>query len=358
MIRINRIDRIDKDSLELLEAAGFQNAGALAKVSLGLLQRELERANQLLQIVKSLPDAAQLQQWIDSAREITGITDLAIDGDAESDAAPGKSSARELLQSSPVAIPLPARLLVENHLGVSDVPSGIPLDELEIACRLNSELAVGDPPAIFKASNVSAKASNASGFVRLSEVNAPKLEIDTSRLRSFDGLSSKDFQPAKSSHSAESDRIALIRAPRKESNEGRDPNSRWYLRGILHKNPLLIYFGAVSTVLMMVSIPLAIVSAFLLLSSTHMPKFFSWVPSWLIIIPFLVPPAGLIYFVLGNMGSCRVCCQKLFVPKTHLKNSRAHHVRVLGYIFPLCLHIILFRWFRCTHCGTPIRLKE
>jgi hypothetical protein len=33
-------------------------------------------------------------------------------------------------------------------------------------------------------------------------------------------------------------------------------------------------------------------------------------------------------------------------------------VKVIGYIFPLCVHIILFRWFRCTHCGTPIRLKE
>ena len=150
----------------------------------------------------------------------------------------------------------------------------------------------------------------------------------------------------------------MIRAPRKESNEGRDPNSRWYLRGILHKNPLLIYFGAVSTVLMMITIPLAIVSAFLLLSSTHLSKIFSWVPSWLIVFPLLVPLVGLIYFVLGNMGSCRVCCQKLFVPKPHLKNSRAHHVRVLGYILPLCMHIILFRWFRCTHCGTPIRLKE
>lgn len=351
MIRINRIDGIDKDSLELLEAAGFQNAGALAKVSLGLLQRELERANQLLHIVKSLPDAAQLQQWIDAAREISGVTDLVVDGEAESNAASSKSSVRELLQSAPAAIPLPARLLVENHLGVSDVPAGIPLDELEIACHLNSELAVGDPPAI-------SKASSASGFVRLSEVNAPKLEIDTSRLRSFDEFSSADFQPVKSSQSAESDRIALIRAPRKESNEGRDPNSRWYLRGILHKNPLLIYFGAVSTVLMMITIPLAIVSAFLLLSSTHLPKIFSWVPSWLIVFPLLVPIVGLIYFVLSNMGSCRVCCQKLFVPKPHLKNSRAHHVRVLGYILPLCMHIILFRWFRCTHCGTPIRLKE
>jgi hypothetical protein len=57
-------------------------------------------------------------------------------------------------------------------------------------------------------------------------------------------------------------------------------------------------------------------------------------------------------------GSCRICGQKLFAHRTHLKNSRAHHVPGLGYILPLCVQVILFRWFRCSHCGTPIRLKE
>lgn len=349
MIRINRIDGIDKDSLELLEAAGFQNAGALAKVSLAQLQYELGRANQLLHIVKSLPDTAQLRNWINAAKEISGGADWT--EVVESDATSDKSAVREILHSSPVAIPLPARLLVENHLGVSEVPTGIPLDEVDIACHLNTDLAVPDPPTI-------SKTSSASGFVRLAEANTPKLEINTTRFRSFGEIGGSNFQPNESTQTAESDRIALIRAPRKESNEGKDPNSRWYLRGILHKNPLLIYLGALSTLLMMITLPLAIVSAFLLLSSTHLPKFFSWVPSWLIAFPLIVPLVGVIYFVLGNMGSCRVCCQKLFVPKPHLKNSRAHHVRMLGYILPLCVHIILFRWFRCTHCGTPIRLKE
>jgi hypothetical protein len=78
----------------------------------------------------------------------------------------------------------------------------------------------------------------------------------------------------------------------------------------------------------------------------------------LIALPIALPILGLFYAVLANNSSCRVCCQKLFIPKPHLKNSRAHHVKVLGYILPLCAHIILFRWFRCTHCGTPIRLKE
>lgn len=347
MIRISRIDGIDKDSLELLEAAGFQSAGALAKVSLGTLQRELTNANQLLRIVKSLPDDARLKQWIDAAREISGINE----SDIELDESATKTDARELLQSAPSAIPIPARLLVENQLGVSEVPTGIPLDQLEIACHLDAGLAAND-------SSAAGKSNAASGFVRLAETNSPKLEIDTSRLRSIGELGGTEEASAESSLAAETDRIALIRAPRKESNAGRDPSSRWYLRGILHKSPVLIYSGALATLLMMLIIPLAAISAFLLLSSTYMPKSFSWVPSWLIAFPFALPLIGLIYAILGNMGSCRVCCQKLFVPKSHLKNSRAHHVPLLGYILPLCVHIVLFRWFRCTHCGTPIRLKE
>lgn len=347
MIRINRIDGIDQDSLELLEAAGFQHAGTLAKISATNLHRELSNANQLLRIVKTLPDAARLEQWIHAAREISGVTE----SDIESDASTAKADAFELLQSAPSAIPIPARLLVENQLGVSEVPSGIPLDQLEIACHLDAGLTAHDASA-------SSKSNAANGFVRLAETNSPKLEIDTSRLRSIGEISGTDNTSADSSLSAETDRIALIRAPRKESNAGRDPNSRWYLRGILHKSPVLIYCGALATLMIALITPLAIVSAFLLLSSTYLPKSFSWVPSWLIVFPLALPIFGLLYAVFGNMGSCRVCCQKLFVPRQHLKNSRAHHVRLLGYILPLCVHIVLFRWFRCTHCGTPIRLKE
>ena len=57
-------------------------------------------------------------------------------------------------------------------------------------------------------------------------------------------------------------------------------------------------------------------------------------------------------------GSCLICWQKLFIHRSHLKNAKAHHLPVLGYILPLCFHLLVFRWFRCTHCGTPVRLKE
>ena len=62
MIRIGRIDGIDEDSLALLEAAGFQNAASLARITPIALQQELAGANRLLRIVASVPEPSILRQ--------------------------------------------------------------------------------------------------------------------------------------------------------------------------------------------------------------------------------------------------------------------------------------------------------
>ena len=154
------------------------------------------------------------------------------------------------------------------------------------------------------------------------------------------------------------DRVALIRTPRVATNKGRDPRSRWYIRGVLHSHPRSIYLGAVATLLVIIMIPLAMVASALLLASVELPERFGWVPEWLLAVPVALPLFGIAYLIFGLGGSCRICGQKLFTHRSHLKNSKAHHVRGLGYILPLCAQILLFRWFRCTHCGTPVRLKE
>jgi hypothetical protein len=46
------------------------------------------------------------------------------------------------------------------------------------------------------------------------------------------------------------------------------------------------------------------------------------------------------------------------VPKHCLKNKKAHHLPMLGYIGALALHVMTFKWFNCTFCGTSIRIKK
>jgi hypothetical protein len=112
------------------------------------------------------------------------------------------------------------------------------------------------------------------------------------------------------------------------------------------------------TLLIAVIAPLGMISSVLLLLSSELKDHFAWVPGWIIVFPLMLPLVGIAYLIFGLRGRCRVCGQGLFRHHPHLKNSKAHRVRGLGYIIPLCFHILLFHWFRCTHCGTPVRLKE
>jgi hypothetical protein len=112
------------------------------------------------------------------------------------------------------------------------------------------------------------------------------------------------------------------------------------------------------TLVLAVMLPIGIISAALLLLSQEVPQHFSWVPEWVLVFPLSLPVLAIAWLIWGLSGSCRICGQKLFVPRMCLKNSKAHHITGLGYIASVCLHMLLFKWFRCTYCGTPVRLKK
>ncbi|NJM38132.1 MAG: hypothetical protein HC845_09910 [Akkermansiaceae bacterium] len=116
--------------------------------------------------------------------------------------------------------------------------------------------------------------------------------------------------------------------------------------------------AAILTLTLMAFFPIAIISGILLFCSSELPIYFGWVPKWLILFPLGLPVIGIAYLIWAVKGSCRVCGQKLYYPRMCLKNSKAHHITGLGYVIPVCIHMLLFKWFRCTYCGTPVRLKE
>jgi len=117
--------------------------------------------------------------------------------------------------------------------------------------------------------------------------------------------------------------------------------------------------GALITLVMIIEVPVAIASAFLLLLSDQKPESFSWVPKWLLAFPLSLPVVGVAFLFFGvGTGRCRICGQGQFMPRACRRNAKAHHVPLLGYIIPTALHMLVFRWFRCTYCGTPVRLKE
>jgi hypothetical protein len=345
------IPGIGKTTLELLEAAGFQDAESLAKAGADDLVKELYRANQILKISKRPPSRKVVEKWIAHARDTSGV--------AGEPAGPSLMPVNyelsppviSMIANAPFAIPLPARILMEHQLGVSDIPPAILLNrysgdlDVRIEQRVPQNRQTKLPAAL-------------SGNVKTVENAVQRLEIDASRLRSTGDVGeSSSTRPARTIVQ-ESERITLLRAPKEATNKGRSPLSRWYIRGVLHSHPASIMFGAAVTLLLLVTIPASVISAALLLLSGEIPQTFGWVPGWLLWIPVSLPVLGIFYLFFGLGGSCRICGQKLFMRRAHLKNTKAHHVPGLGYIIPLCFQILIFRWFRCTHCGTPIRLKE
>jgi len=365
MTELSSIYGIGKEPLELLEAAGFLDAETLARAGVDDLVLELDRANKILQIAKAAPTSKAVGRWIAAARKKVGhVEQAAVESSMPVDYE-ATAQGLQLLAAAPLAIPLPASQLVDNQLAVADIPPAILLNrysgdlEIRVNARDSSQGAgVRTPLPGLSRPTVSAV------YVQLAEAVSSRLEIDVSRLRSVADLEKVGQRipssacPSSDDSSPENDRVALIRAPLETTNRGRDPRSRSYVRGVLHTHPLGMTAGAIVTLLLAVMLPLAMVDCVLLLLAVLFPDNFSWISLWFLVVPCSLPILGILYLIYGVGSHCRICTQRVFLPRSCRKNTKAHHIRGLGHIIPMCLHMVLFRWFRCTYCGTPVRLKK
>jgi len=385
MATFESIPGISRSSVELLEATGFLDEASLAKAGLDALVDELARANAMLKLAESTPTRDEVASWIAAARGLTaagGTTETApaVDGAALMAVNyEATAEVREMLAGAPLALPLPAKLLVEKRLAVRDIPAAILLNrvvgDLEIRVaetehhtppaaksRVLEELLAVDEPEPEAQDAVEHLEARSVGFLRREPEASPRLDIDVSRVKAVADVASGKVVREPSVAPTErlpEDRVSLIRAPRPETNAGKSPESRWFIRGVMHAHPVHIWFAALATVLMAVLLPLAIVSAALLLISDLYAETFGWVPKWLLVFPLLLPLVGGAYLWLAlSDGRCRICSQHLFLPRRVNKNTKAHHAPLLGYIVPTALHLMVFRWFRCSYCGTAVRVKE
>lgn len=351
MSKLSSIPGIGKTSLELLDAAGYSDVEALAKIGAEKLTLELTRANSILKIAKRSPSRANVEKWIASARTAVGYEEEVIPEVAPPVNYETSPEVVSMLASAPFAIPLPARHLMDHQVAVGEIPSAVLLNRYsgDLDVRVEEKFPGMKP----------VKSSSASHDIRITETVLGRLDIDVSKIKNIDVLAGSAPRRVPASKSTEGDdRVALIRGPLAKTNEGRNPNSRRYIRGVLHSHPFGMRIGAIVTLILIGVLPIAIASAFLLLLSDQLPEHFTWVPKWLLVFPLALPLVGLAYLIWGMNASCRICGQKQFLPKVCLKNAKAHRIRGLGYIIPVCLHMLMFSWFRCTYCGTPVRLKK
>ena len=384
MAKLTSIPGIGKSSQELLEVAGFLDVEDLAKAGVDELVTALERANGILKISKRTPVRSSVEKWVEAAREVSGISPE--EESVEKIQMPvnyeGSDEVAEMLGNSPCAIPLPPKVMMENHLSVPDIPPGILLNrysgDLEVRVSSRSSAPASEPapvrePAVQRDQPLPREQGplgpkvNGGAMVQRAEYES-RLDIDTSRVKTFAEFSEAPLPSRRSQNNGQpsgtvnngqtNDRVALLRSPREETNRGRDPKSRWYIKGVLHAAPFSLAFGAVITLLLMLVLPAALVSATLLFISDQFPGSLPWVPKWILAFPLALPVLGFLYLAFGVGGKCRICGQRLFWPRHCRKNSKAHHVPLVGHIVPTALHMLTFRWFRCIYCGTPVRLKK
>lgn len=357
---ISSITGIGKDALSLLEVAGFDDLDSLANASADELHARLTKANDTLHITKQAPSEDEVESWIQQAQaHLDHETTPAPENQATPDSPPPPPAnyeltpeLRSLLARAPLALPLPAKLLVEHSVAVATIPEAILTNrhEGDLEMRVTKHI----PQAPYRRNAPPAPSRSA----RNDSGPEGRLHIDTSRVRMAGEALENVPIPANFKAAHDDEHKMRMQAPRPETNKGRSRHSRSYIRGVLHNRPVMIYSGALITLCTLLLIPLACVSTVLLIIANVKPEALPWAGHWLLIPPCALVLFSILWLFVSFQGSCRVCGQKLFVHRHHRKNAKAHHIKGLGYIIPLCVHILLFRWFRCTHCGTPIRLKE
>jgi len=389
------IHGIGADTAELLEAAGFVSARDVAMALPGELHAELEKANDLLKILGKPPGGKEVANWVEAARKLTGEQGPAArhesgekakttrldskfgsepksepepasespgrdvpDGGAPESGKSGKNGDErlvnfeadpvvvEMLANAPFAIPVPAATMAEQKVPVGEVLPGVILTRArgDIEIRVDTRTRQSEEPPAER---------------RRMPIDEDLVDrgIDVSRIKSIDDVREHRERKRKELRKA-SPGIDELRTTSEKVNRGIAPNSRRFVRGLLHPHPIRLRIAAIITLTCQLLVVPAIAASILLLFSTLDPKLFPWIGPWLLVFPLSLPVFGLLYLMVAVGMKCRVCTQRIFVPRHCLRHPKAHHITPFGYIFALALHLLVFSWFRCEYCGTGARLKK
>lgn len=325
---------MDASVIELFEAAGYLDVDAFRANSVEQMHAELERANTMLNLVDELPTVEEIESW---RKQIAGGSESDPNDVVEALVVPQEVTSvesEELIDKEdaeiPFAQPLSRKFIAKHHILVDDLP--------ELGETVSSMKVVQKAELPQQKKALVEKLSPTAGA-----------DLEKQKLRSIDDArGEKVHVSALPTKNGKVDRTKVV-SP--EVNEGVDPHSRKYIRGVLHNDPIGTSFGAYAFVL---TILLAISSLLPLLYIIFNREEYMWG----LLSPALFGVAMLLYIGSARKTSCPVCRQRQFSPKSCLKHNKAHHVRGVGYMLPTAVHLIYYKWFRCIFCGTSIRVKE
>lgn len=316
---LSNISGLGNLSNELLETVGVNNLDALSRGNADDLLVELTKANRILQIRKNAPTTAELRKWIDEAREITGY-------DSESEIVKLENMVPELDEVL-VAIAVPGKNLMGQGIKVIDVPIIEILErpKVGVVSERKAKAKIEAPQVIEKDLAIKTVMSAAA-----------KKPLDMSQKKEVEPLQSRKERDIRTRTSA-------------GLNEGKKEHSRRYIRGVLYPQPAKLRIASLVAILFFFSLLTGIVGAMIIVLTKDI---------WWVVAPAVTLILGLLYLMVASKIKCRICGQPLYIPKGCRRHVKAHHIPLIGYILPMSLQMLIFHWFRCSYCGTSVRLKE
>lgn len=362
MPKLQDISDIPSDAVELLEAVGYLDAHDLSDADTDELCDELVKANDKLQISVTDPTADDVRAWQKIASGRADNSDSQEDEEADEEVVEPIEEATEeaeleeeevdtpevdddgyvnfekddevleMLAMSPEALILEPSLIRRHKLKVADIPEGLLLTR----CKGEVEINVMTSDRLSRAQRREAELKRA-GLI-------------ASRVRNFENADGGEIKPL--DRGAPRDTISTAR----ETNKGVNPTSRRFVRGVLHPNPVGVRTSAFFAVLVQVLLVANLIGIpWLLYHDYATGNSMVW---WVVGLMSALVLSALCYLIWGLSSRCRICGQRQFAPKKCLKNKKAHHIPIIGYIFPTALHAMFYKWFYCTYCGTAVRLKK
>ena len=143
---------------------------------------------------------------------------------------------------------------------------------------------------------------------------------------------------------------SINRKALEKTNRGVSPDSRRFIRGVLHPSPWRLRSAALFAIGVRVFSLLGV----FLMGAVLLEKVGKEALIGLSVIPVFV----IGYFMSAHKARCRVCGVKEFLPSGSRKHTKTHRFLGLGPIISTALHLLLFQWFYCMFCGTAVRIKK
>lgn len=328
MTSLHDLPGLDSGRIRVLKEAGIETPGDFALMPPDLICRALQEG---LAPDRNVPDLEEVKQMQVLVRRGAIPT-----GSAYRLSSPAKGLS--------VARALSSRQLMESGIEASAVPMARILGEpgevqIEERTGAGDEAAAAPPPEQRRGPDAEpAPGAKAAGPPIMSKMPAQVVERTPGAKRRND----TGPRPEESNFVSTKER----------SREDKDFERK--NRGMTHKDPGRVLRGALATLLSDLLVlggfgTIATALCYELLTKSQVPASLAW--------GLLAFPAALLVFLFfATPPRCRLCGQRLFVPRQCRKHERAHK-SFLGYTTSLALHVVCFGWFRCSLCGTKQKLK-